>query len=57
MKCETCHGIGLLEIPAECDSACDDRDCPYIHIPYTVPCRDCGGSGVASCCDGLSGDT
>lgn len=52
MICESCHGVGLLEVPAECWDGCIDADCPYVHVPHTVPCRACGGSGVGYCCDG-----
>lgn len=48
MKCRTCKGVGVIEIPAECASDCDERDCPYVHVPYTAPCADCGGSGVVT---------
>lgn len=52
MRCEACHGIGLIEVPAECATDCADEYCPYVHVPYTEPCPACGGSGVSHCCEG-----
>lgn len=39
MRCERCKGKGWL-----------------VHDPYgnRLPCSDCGGCGVAHCCDGLT---
>lgn len=52
MICKTCHGVGLLNEPAECWAGCNDPQCPYIHTPGVVPCRSCGGAGLQHCCEG-----
>lgn len=46
MRCETCRGTGW--VPA-------NRGMLRYFDP--APCRDCGGSGIISCCDGLCGET
>jgi hypothetical protein len=49
MLCETCRFTGrpgFVRAPrkAPADDRADDR---------LIPCPDCGGSGVAHCCDGI----
>jgi hypothetical protein len=49
MRCETCQGFGRVvwpygyrsPIPAQYEQA------------WARPCQDCGGGGIAHCCDGL----
>jgi hypothetical protein len=45
MRCEKCQGIGKVK-----GIAC-------LHtgqsIEVEMPCRECGGTGVGHCCDGL----
>jgi len=43
MRCEVCHGLGKLKraLQAEPESEIE------------LPCSDCGGSGIAHCCDGI----
>lgn len=44
MICETCHGFGRVK-PHE-----RGADVPKDALE---PCADCGGTGVAHCCEGL----
>ena len=47
MRCETCHGLGKLTY--------DEHPAPKpTQFGSVFPCPDCGGSGVAHCCDGLT---
>jgi hypothetical protein len=47
MRCETCHGLGRLTY--------DEHPHPKPQQFGSVfPCPDCGGGGVAHCCDGLT---
>jgi len=42
MRCEKCYGTGYSsDIP-------EDQD-PFMYLP----CEECGGTGVAHCCDGI----
>jgi hypothetical protein len=47
MQCDTCKDSGnpgyVVHPPAD----------PNGRTFYFVPCPDCGGTGVAHCCDGL----
>lgn len=56
MICETCHGQGKRLNPALFITA-NHYSGGYVanpdHLPLLVPCDECGGSGVAHCCDGL----
>ena len=40
VPCEHCHGTGNEPPPYEFDW-------------NGIPCKECGGSGIAHCCDGL----
>jgi hypothetical protein len=45
MLCETCRWTerpGFVRAPHRLDAGCD-----------MIPCPDCGGTGVAHCCDGI----
>ena len=44
MRCETCRGTGRLVVPL--------KIAPELRGFVTEPCRDCGGSGWAHCCEG-----
>jgi hypothetical protein len=49
MRCETCQGEGSVSIGR------DGKIGPW-WLPdaeKVVPCPDCGGCGIAHCCDGL----
>jgi len=50
MLCETCRYSGRVGFvrafgPASADERIDEA--------ALVPCPDCGGSGIAHCCDGI----
>lgn len=48
MRCEACQGRGFTfanEIPMW------SRGNPSI-LDFREPCRDCGGCGIVSCCEG-----
>ena len=45
MRCEACQGRGLISVP----------HIPSLGLYSTTPCRACGGTGVAHCCDGPVG--
>lgn len=47
MRCETCHGSGKRRSWAYTGKY------STIGYPVELPCRDCDGSGLAHCCDGL----
>jgi hypothetical protein len=50
MRCETCQGRGQVKdclTPQAETAATPAKDILF------VPCPDCGGSGIAHCCDGL----
>jgi len=42
MRCERCRGDGWLLVPAP----------TKFGLPEEVPCPECGGSGIAHCCEG-----
>jgi hypothetical protein len=47
MLCETCRLTsrpGFVRAPKQADDRGEDR---------MIPCPDCGGSGIAHCCDGI----
>jgi DnaJ-class molecular chaperone len=47
MRCERCRGRGLVvRYPAEVRFG--------RFVLHDHPCPDCGGCGVAHCCDGLT---
>lgn len=50
MRCEKCEGSGLH---ARAGDAHPKNSGIYFR---DVPCYDCGGSGVAHCCDGLTAE-
>lgn len=46
MRCDTCHGVGKV------------WSGPFLtphgeRAGMMIPCPDCGGCGVAHCCDGM----
>lgn len=50
MRCEDCGGLGklaVLEFPILG---------PRMRVVSELPCPSCGGSGIASCCDGAARD-
>ena len=49
MRCETCFGIGETLIDREGQPVNRLRDAAMM-----IPCPDCGGSGLAHCCEGDS---
>ena len=55
MICEACHGTGRRLNPAlTVHSTMTGGWVENPHgLPLLVPCDECGGSGVAHCCDGL----
>lgn len=56
MRCERCHGEGLIKV---------ERAIEHTRYPFAAegiemvrymdkePCPDCGGTGIGHCCDGL----
>jgi hypothetical protein len=49
MLCETCRYSGRVGfVRAGHQTSTDDR----VDEPM-IPCPDCGGSGIAHCCDGI----
>jgi hypothetical protein len=49
MLCETCRYSGRVGfVRARGHTSADDR----VDEPL-IPCPDCGGSGIAHCCDGI----
>lgn len=63
MICPQCHGqrtIGVRQVnsPTAPDAPGESAS-PLIPFPHAltivVPCPTCGGSGIASCCDGGTG--
>jgi hypothetical protein len=53
MRCETCHGTGTVVAPATLDEEQRGLNDIWAGDPYPFPCPDCGGCGVAHCCEGL----
>jgi hypothetical protein len=58
MRCETCRGTGDRLNPA-LDVRVHPRNGVSIKnphgLPILVPCAECGGCGILSCCDGAGG--
>jgi hypothetical protein len=55
MICERCQGEGRVLNPALSVSYTRTRvwiDNPR-GLPLMIPCPECGGSGIAHCCEGL----
>ena len=55
MRCERCQGNGM--VPTSVDITVGYR--PSLGqrgytVPIVEPCPDCGGCGLAHCCDGLT---
>jgi hypothetical protein len=49
MLCETCRYSGRVGfVRASGHASTDDRADEQL-----IPCPDCGGSGIAHCCDGM----
>ena len=49
MRCDTCQGSGKIE-----DVVRHTDQAPTNSLaPAPLPCPDCGGSGIAHCCEGL----
>ena len=50
MRCETCQGRG--QVTERVDATCEPT--PQFHQDQaSLPCPECGGSGITHCCDGL----
>jgi hypothetical protein len=50
MRCEVCHGSGKMRLYIS--AVMQARMWPAHYIGHDeFPCFECGGSGVASCCD------
>lgn len=47
MRCEGCDGKGRVRLQSK-----DSNPDPKLWIEE-IPCPECGGCGVAHCCDGL----
>jgi hypothetical protein len=51
MLCETCRYSGRVGyVRAGGHASTDDR---VAEPAALIPCPDCGGSGIAHCCDGI----
>lgn len=51
MICPRCEGDGMILVSGEL------RPYPWPSMrPWAEPCPDCGGSGVAYCCEGANSD-
>jgi hypothetical protein len=48
MLCETCRYSGRVGFVRAGHASTDDRVDEHL-----IPCPDCGGSGIAHCCDGI----
>jgi hypothetical protein len=46
MRCEDCHGTGMIAAREP-----DQRG----RGVWWLPCLSCGGSGLQSCCEGMTG--
>lgn len=44
MRCEKCHGVGHIRSTVTWD---------WFSYVFNRTCEDCGGSGLANCCEGL----
>lgn len=51
MRCERCNGTGRESNPARNECALMGVHEQFLPAPYR-PCLDCGGSGIAHCCEG-----
>jgi len=49
MLCETCRCTGRPGFVPAPRNACGEGDI----APDMIPCPDCGGQGIAHCCDGI----
>jgi hypothetical protein len=49
MRCESCHGTGQLAAAGD-----DVLSCAAAGPPLALPCPECGGCGIAHCCDGIT---
>lgn len=45
MRCEKCHGTGRIKVTSGCSAA-------GVIVMTTIPCPECGGCGIAHCCEG-----
>lgn len=59
MRCDTCQGDGRILNPALKVTVDHRKSVTTVHNPdglsLMVPCPDCGGCGIVSCCDGAVG--
>lgn len=53
MRCERCHGFGRIAIPKGAIRRTPEGGAAFFKHGGSEPCPDCGGSGVAHCCDGI----
>lgn len=49
MRCERCQGIGVCPSFRYANVCVVGERRRIVNLPY--PCPDCGGSGIASCCE------
>ena len=49
MTCDTCLGTGFLVVKG------DTPKSAYV-ITRLIPCPECGGDGITSCCEGTERD-
>jgi hypothetical protein len=58
MRCETCHGRGMVPtgdtISTPPEGIRSGNSMIRGSAPILGPCPDCGGCGLAHCCDGLT---
>jgi hypothetical protein len=52
MRCETCQGRGWRFSLPPGANAFEMRLPALANAMQRVPCNECGGSGIAHCCDG-----
>ena len=50
MLCETCRHSGRVGFVRASGDPADERADGQTRL---IPCPDCGGSGIAHCCDGI----
>lgn len=63
MRCEDCQGSGrrfnptlvVRPMPAIVYLGGDGKPVAGPPAPLFIPCPGCGGSGIASCCEGAAG--